>query len=124
MGSKGEKVMAYQAVFKRYELKYAVTAEQKAKIKGRTLAVKAATLKKKNITVKPAKVIKVSNAVGKVTYSRKSGSKKIVVKKNGKVTIKKGLKKGTYKVKVSVKAAGSKNYKKFSKAVAFTVKVK
>lgn len=101
-----------------------IKAEQKAKIKGRTLAVKAATLKKKNMTVKPAKVIKVSNAVGKVTYSRKSGSKKIVVRKNGKVTIKKGLKKGTYKVKVNVKAAGSKNYKKFSKAVTFTVKVK
>ncbi len=32
MGSKGEIVMAYQAVFKRYELKYKVTAEQKAKI--------------------------------------------------------------------------------------------
>ena len=29
-----------------------------------------------------------------------------------------------YKVKVNVKAAGSKNYKKFSKAVTFTVKVK
>ena len=32
MGSKGEIVMAYQAVFKRYELKYRVTFEQKARI--------------------------------------------------------------------------------------------
>jgi hypothetical protein len=32
MGSKGEKVMAYQAVFKRYELKYKVTEEQKERI--------------------------------------------------------------------------------------------
>ena len=32
MGSKGEIVMAYQAVFKRYELKYKVTEEQKERI--------------------------------------------------------------------------------------------
>ena len=41
---------------------------------------------------------------------------------NGKVTVKKGLKKGTYKVKV--KAAGNKNYKAATKTVTFKIKVK
>ena len=44
--------------------------------------------------------------------------------KTGKVTVKKGLKKGTYKVKVNVKAAGSPNYNAVTRAVTFTIKVK
>ena len=43
---------------------------------------------------------------------------------NGKVTVKKGLKKGTYKVKVKVKAAGNKNYKAATKTVTFKINVK
>ena len=45
--------------------------------------------------------------------------------KTGKITVKKGLKKGTYKVKVKVKAAGNANYKASKeKTVTVTVKVK
>ena len=43
--------------------------------------------------------------------------------KAGKVTVKKGLKKNTYKVKVNVKAAGNANYKKATKAVTLKIKV-
>ena len=78
----------------------------------------------KTKTVKRAKAFKISKAKGKVTYKKISGSKKITVnKKNGNVTIKKGLKKGTYKVKVKVQAAGDSVYAK-SKAKTVTVTVK
>ena len=49
---------------------------------------------------------------GTKAYAKASGNKKITIaKKTGKVTVRKGLKKGTYKVKIKVKAAGTGNYK-------------
>ena len=45
-------------------------------------------------------------------------------KKTGKVTVKKGLKKGTYPVKVKVTAAGNANYNKAAKTVTCKVVVK
>ena len=53
-------------------------------------------------------------------------NKKITIaKKTGKVTVKKGLKKGTYKVKVIVKAKGNTNYKASAvKTVTFTIRIK
>ena len=48
-----------------------------------------------------------------------------ISKKTGKLVIKKGLKKGTYKVKVKVKASGNANYKASGwKSVIFKIKVK
>ncbi len=94
-------------------------------VKGKTAAVKYSKLKKKTQTIKSAKVLKVTNAKGKLTYVKSSGSKKITIsKKIGNVTVKKGLKKGTYKVKVKVKAAGTANYKSLTKTVTFKVKIK
>ena len=71
-------------------------------------------------------MLKFSNkGQGAKTYAKKSGNKKIVIdKKTGKVTVKKGLKKGKYKVTVAVKAAGNGNYKAKTVKVAFYVKVK
>ncbi len=67
--------------------------------------VKYKKVKKKNVKIK----LKVkSTGKGKIKYKRVS--KKLKVSKKGKVTIKKGTKKGTYKIKV--KAKGTKNYKK------------
>jgi endo-1,4-beta-xylanase len=40
------------------------------------------------------------------------------------VTVKKGLKKGTYKVRVRVTASGNDSHKPVSKTVTFKVKVK
>ncbi|MBQ8077845.1 MAG: leucine-rich repeat protein [Eubacterium sp.] len=91
--------------------------------KGKTKTLKYKTLKKKNLTLKRADAITVSNAKGTVTYTKASGNKKIVVnKKTGKFTVKKGIKKGTYKVKVKVKAAGTQKIK--AKTVTVTVKIK
>ena len=94
-------------------------------VKGKTKTVKYKTVKKKNVTVKRADVLAVSKNKGIVTYAKSSGNAKITVnKKNGNVTVKKGLKKGTYKVKVKVTAAGTNTYKKVTKTVTFTIKVK
>ena len=62
---------------------------------------------------------------GKITYKKLSGSKKLTVKKKtGKVTVAKGTKKGTYKIKVKVTAAATTNYKKTTVTKTITVKVK
>ena len=94
-------------------------------VKGKTAKVYYSTVKSKARTLKVSKVLAMKNAKGTPSYAKKSGNKKIVInKKTGNVTVKKGLKKGKYKVVVKVKAAGNKNYKPSAvKAVTFCVKV-
>ncbi|MCR5543407.1 MAG: InlB B-repeat-containing protein [Eubacterium sp.] len=103
-------------------------------MKPKTGTVKYAKLKKKAQTLAVTKVIKFTkDAKDKKTYtlsSAKKGKKSFkkyfkINKSTGKVTVKKGLKKGTYKVKVKVKALGNSNYKASgTKTVTFKVKVK
>ena len=61
-----------------------------------------------------------------VTYKIEKAAKKYftINAKSGKVTIKKGLKKGTYKLKVSVNALGNRNYTESSAKTVVTIKVK
>jgi len=92
--------------------------------KGKTATVKFANLKKKNQTVTQKNAFVVSKAQGKVTYKKASGNAKITVSSAGKLTVKKGLKKGTYKIKVKVTAAGNTTYKAVTKTVTVTIKVK
>ena len=95
------------------------------KASGKTAQVSYSKLKKKNQTISRASAIKVSGAIGKVTYTKTKGDKKITInKKTGKITVKKGLKKGTYKLKVDVKAAGSGSYASATKNVTVKIKVK
>ena len=97
---------------------------------GKTVSLKAAALKKKAQTVRATKAMTVRSAQGAVTYKLAgvTGSKFKkyfkVAAKTGDITVRKGLKKGTYKVKIKVTAAGNDNYKKGSKTAAVTVKVK
>ena len=71
-----------------------------------------------------SKVLTVTKAQGTKTYAKTSGNAGITINKTtGAVTIKKGLKKGTYKIKVAVKAEGNANYKAGTKTVTVTVKV-
>jgi len=95
----------------------------KAAPKAKVNKVKLSKLKKKTQVIAKAKAFKVTTAKGKVTFKKAKGNKKIAVSKAGKVTVKKGLKKGTYKVKVKVTAAGNANYKKATKTVTLKVKV-
>ena len=102
-------------------------ADNPLSIKGRTVKVKYKKLKKKNQKLAVTKVIKFTKkGQGKMTYTKASGKKKITInKKTGKVTVKKGLKKGTYKVKVKVKAAGNANHNASTwKTATFKIKVK
>ncbi len=94
-----------------------------AKISAKTKTVKAYKLKKKAMTVK---AIIVKNAKGKVSYEVVKKDKKnvLTLKKNGKIRIKKGSKKGTYKLSVLVAVSGNSAYKKASKIVKTKIKIK
>ena len=90
-------------------------------------------LKKKSQTLKVTKVISFTKkANDKKTYTLTSAAKGKksfrnyfkINKKTGTVTVKKGLKKGTYKIKVKVKALGNSKYKASAyKKVTFKVRV-
>ena len=94
--------------------------------------VRYSKLKKKSQKIARSKAIKVSKAKGKVTHknigskktNKKYGKKITINAKNGKITVKKGLKKGTYKVKVKVRAAGNSKYKALTKTVTFKIRVR
>ena len=96
------------------------------------VTVKAKTVKLKKLKKKAQKIkaITVKGAEGKVTFKVvKSGITKkirklVKINSSGVITIKKWkkAKKGTYKIKVSVKAAGNSSYN--AKTITKTVKVK
>ena len=88
-------------------------AKQKnVKVTNKDKATKAKTFKKKG-------KFKATGVKGKAKVTYTASSKKIKVK-NGKITLSKGIKKGTYKV--TVKVAKTKNYSAYTKTV--TIKVK
>ena len=93
-------------------------------VKAKKATVKFSKLSRKNQTVKRAKAVTVKNAKGKVSYKIAKKNKNFTVAKNGKITVKKGLKKGTYKIKIKVTAAGNADYAKAAKTVTVTIVVK
>lgn len=99
----------------------------------KTTKVKYKKLRKKKQTVLRSKVLTVSNPQGNVKYSlvsvKRGKSKKYkkyfnINATTGNVTIKKKLKKGTYKITCRVTAAGNEKYYSASKTVTFKIKVK
>lgn len=113
-------------------IKVTVTAPPKVsksvKISGRTIKIKRKKLKKKSLKLSPSKVFKLSPKTAMVVSCVKiKGNKKIKVNpNNGSVTVKKGLKKGTYKVKVTVEVVPSldNDCRIQNKKVTFKIKVK
>lgn len=97
-----------------YTIKKA-SQKKNVKVTNKYKATKASTFKKKakSYTFKATGV----KEKAKVTYT--ASSKKIKVK-NGKLTLSKGIKKGTYKV--TIKVAKTANYSAYTKTV--TIKVK
>lgn len=103
-------------------------------VTGKTVKVKRKKLKKKAQTISADRAFTVNNAQGMVTYQKVSvGSKKVNKKygkkikinsSTGKITVKKGLKKGTYKVKVNVSAAGNANYYPLTRTTVVKIKIK
>ncbi len=101
------------------ELTYAKVKNPLA-VKAKTAVIKAGKLKKKKQTLAVSKIIRFTGkGQGEIKYklvSAKKGKKSYkkyfkINAKTGKVTLKKGLGKGTYKVKVKVRAAGNDDYK-------------
>ena len=101
---------------------------------GKTVKIKYKKLKKRKKGIAVSKVLNFTNQVSDMkTYklsSAKKGKKSFkkyfkIYKTTGMVTVKKGLKKGTYKVKVKVMALGNMNYNASAfKLITFKVKVK
>lgn len=93
-------------------------------IKSKAATVKYSAVKKKAQTMDVTKVITfIKKGQGATTYTKAGGNKKITINKTtGKVTVKKGLKKGAYQVKVKVTAGGNTNYKASAEKVV-TIKV-
>ena len=102
---------------------------QKVTVKKKTVTLKASKLKNKAQTVKASKVKKGNKAKTKITYklvkvNRKAFKKYFKVNKTGKITVKKNLKKGTYKLTIKATAAKTAAYKSASKNFVVTIKVK
>ena len=97
-------------------------------VKAKKVNIKLSKLKKRTLTIKASKLFKISNAKGKVIYKVKTfdkkARKKIKVSSAGNVKVSKGLKKGTYKVKVYVTATGNSEYTSVTKTITLTIKVK
>ena len=98
------------------------------KVSGKTVKVKYTKVRKKTQKIWDSEAFSVVDNEGKVTYKLtkkdKKAKNKITVSKDGTVTVKKGLKKGKYTIKVSVKAAGNEAYAPISKTVTVKVNVK
>ncbi|MBQ3904349.1 MAG: hypothetical protein II744_05175, partial [Eubacterium sp.] len=92
--------------------------------KGKTPAVKYSKLKKRNLIISRKSAVSIKNAQGVLSYKKAKGNKKITVSKGGKITVKKGHKKGKYKVKIKVTATGNQTYKPITKTVTVIIKVK
>lgn len=101
-------------------------AKQSMTVKANAKTAKAKTLKKKAVALsKPVTVKKAKGTVSYKNVSTQKAAKKFTVNaKNGRITLAKGTKKGTYKVKIKVTAAGNKSYKPLSKTVTVKVRVK
>lgn len=99
-------------------------------VSGKTIYLKAKKLKKKTQNIAKAKALTIENPQGTVTYEKvslnnKKYKKKFTINKNtGSIKVKKGVKKGTYKMTVRVMASGDKYYSAESKKAVVTIRVK
>ncbi|MBE6041956.1 MAG: cadherin repeat domain-containing protein [Clostridiales bacterium] len=97
-------------------------------VKANPVKLKAKTLKKRTQTIKVAKALTIKNAKGsKIFRIVKAGKAKKyfrINRKTGKIKVRKGLKKGTYKVTVKITAAGNDEYLAGSKTATIKVRVR
>lgn len=109
---------------KSFEFKKLPKAKNPITVKAKKVTIKYSKLKKTNQKVSAKKAFTVSKAKGNVSYKKIKGNKKITIAKNGTITLKKSLKKGTYYLKVEVKAKGNDEYKSSTKNVTVKITVK
>ena len=107
-----------------------VTGANTMKARGKTVKIKQSQVKKQAKVIKRTKAIKITGAKGKVTYKLTGVSKNKyrkyfkVAKNTGKLTVKKGIRKGSYKVRIKVMASGDRAFKPASTAVTVKIRVK
>lgn len=112
--------------------KYAGSITKKFTIAKASVKIKVSTAKKsvkyKKLKKKAQRTSKVSVSGAKTGYTYKklsgSSSRLSISKSGGKITVKKGTKKGTYSIRIKVTTKSNKNYKAASKTVTVKVKVK
>ena len=111
----------YKAASTKVTIKVAKgTPAIKVKTTSRTLKVAAVKKKAQKITLGAS-----VNSKGKLSFKKTSGNKAITVNtKTGALTVKKGLKKGTYKVKVQITSKATGSYNAGKKTVTVTVRIK
>ena len=103
-----------------------VKAENTLEVAGKTAEVKFKKLKNGDIFIAKKRVFNIiKKGIGAVTFKKASGNKNILIEPAaGTMKLSKGLKKGTYTVKVKVKAQGNENYKAGIETATVTVVVK
>jgi hypothetical protein len=96
---------------------------------GKTVTLKAKSLKKKSRTITRAKALSVKKAKGQLTYTLKGVTKKKYQKyfrvdaSSGTIHVRKKLKKGTYQLTIHITAEGTKSYYPGTKTTKVKVKV-
>ena len=97
-------------------------------VAAKKLIVKKATRHgklRRNLRFSRGKVFVMSGGEGSVVFKKgRAAGGKIVLSKKGRLTLKKGLKKGTYKVKVTVSASGSTSVESTTVTTKLTVRLK
>ena len=101
------------------------------KVIGKTVKISYKKLCKGSRTVDRVNVITVITPQGAVTYDLVSAyrgsegkyKKYFTVSKTGRTTFKKGLPRGTYKLRIDVTASGNTKYRAITKTATVTVKV-
>lgn len=92
------------------------------KVKKTVRTLNHKVVRKKKRTVKP---LSVTGQKGTVTYVKTSGSGRLLVNgKTGKVTVKKGTKKGTYRVRIKVTAAGNDDYRPKTAVIRVKIRIR
>ena len=99
-------------------------------VKAKNVKISAAKLSKGKVKISCKKALDISGAKGKLTFTlvsvspKKSAAKFSVNKKTGDITVASGLKKGTYKLKLKVKASGNKTYSSAQQTITITIVIK
>jgi len=86
-------------------------------VKAKTYKIDYKKLTERNQKIARKYAFSISKAKGTVTFAKKGGVSKISIGKKGTIIVKRGLKAGTYKLKVKVTASGTKYHKAGAKIV-------
>ena len=113
----------YDLLRKHAESKPGQATKKKAtiKVKKTSFSTTKKSIKKKDKTFSPDVSV---NSKGKLTFKKLSGSRYLSVTKEGKVKLKAKTPKGSYRIKIKVKAASTKKYTAKSMDITIKVKVK